>query len=424
MPTISPKLLLFGAIVVGAALVVVGFAFLILRGSPEVRDVAESGSIPGSEDAGSFNNPSFPEGSSGSGVGEKAESGGGIPQENLNVFVPVSGLETQDRLSISPSPPNVPSVGQGFQTELPPPPTIPGLAEFEQALRELANLPGSVLAPSVPAGLPLPLVLDGEMTISLQGIASTEGYLEYFAQNQTNGTAFDYTKFGQALKDGDGVTMLVPALLDKALSDKNFGAIHNSLLVQKEFTAAKLAFLKSVPVTGEAAELGRTMIAFDKLTLELIEDAFAVESGKLSAGELREILSLYDEAATLRHEQFVNESGLLASQYHGTIFYKLAKLLGLVDVAFAQVMFGGPITFTHPCTCPPTGIQIFVGAPVGGAYYLTTPFLASPLFFPFRAPHIGAFILGLFTPVPLSCDVIPLCVGSFFPPVIMAGTSP
>ncbi len=268
----------------------------------------------------------------------------------------------------------------------------------------------------------LPVVSDAELTIDSGGVTSTADYLKYFSTNQTTGIKFDYGKFANVPKDENGILLLSYELVGRVLGNTNFADIRDGLNIQKEFLLAKINFLKSIKVDGETIGLNKKMIAFDKLTIALIDKTFNMSEGKISKDELQDFYNKYQTTATSNHEEFIKKSGLLGLKYKDNFFYKLANLLGLADIVFAQIPFGGPITVTIPCSCPPTGIAISVGPPIGGVYYLTTPFIASPLFFPFKAPHIGAFILGNFEPAPIPCNMFPFCA-FVLPAVTMAGTS-
>jgi hypothetical protein len=298
----------------------------------------------------------------------------------------------------------------GFQTYMPP------LGWFKEAT------PPAASPQQEEALLSLPVVPDSELLIASSGVTNAQNYLDYFAKREVD-IAFDYSKFKDALKDEKGILLLTPSLVEMALSRNDFAKVHNSLSIQKEFLEAKIRFLKTIKVSGEAIALNKKMIAFDELTLELIGKTFSAENGELSASDLKDFLTKYLATAKLANEQFIQSSNLLGFKFKDNFFYRLAKLFGLSDEVIAQgFLFGGLITFTTPCDCPPTGIQIVVGPPVGGTFYLTTPFMASPLFFPFRSPHVGAYILGLYSTAPLPCHTLPFCV-VLFPPVTLAGTS-
>ena len=301
--------------------------------------------------------------------------------------------------------------GQQFQANLP---SIQDVKDaVETALGEKFSQSELLLLPSVS---------DAELMIDPGGVTSTAGYLSYFAANQTAGIKFDYGKFAQVAKGENGIPLFSYELVGKVLGGDNFSSIRGSFNVQKEFLLAKINFFKSIKVGGEAVVLNKKMIAFDKLTLTLIDKASDFGDGKLSKSKLQDFYDKYQATAIANHEEFIKKSGLLGLEYKDNFFYKLANFLGLANIVFAQIPFGGAIAFTAPCTCPPTGLAITVGPPVGGIFYLTTPFIASPLFFPFKAPHIGAFILGLFEPVPVPCNIFPFCA-FVLPPVTMAGTS-
>ena len=344
-----------------------------------------------------------------------SSTGGGGSNIPSNAFLPQTpfiGGGIYNARSASPSANGVEGEQpkSGFQTYMPP------LNWLEEITSSIA------LPPQKKALLNLPIVPDSELLIASSGVTNVQNYLDYFAKREVD-IAFDYSKFKDALKDEKGILLLTPSLVETALNWNDFAKVHDSLSIQKEFLAAKIRFLKTIKVSGETIALNKKMIAFDELTLELIGKTFSAENGELSASDLKDFLTKYLATAKLANEQFIQSSNLLGFKFKDNFFYRLAKFFGLSDEVIAQgLLLGGLITFTVPCDCPPTGMQIVVGPPGAGTFYLTTPFMASPLFFPFRAAHVGAYILGLYSPAPLPCHTLPLCV-VLFPPVTLAGTS-
>jgi peptidoglycan hydrolase-like protein with peptidoglycan-binding domain len=130
----------------------------------------------------------------------------------------------------------------------------------------------------------LPVVSDKEIFVDSIGLKTTEDYIIYFLKNSSN-ISFDNRKFETVLKDENGIFLLAPELTEKAIKESVGQEIKNSLLVQKEFIEAKLAFLKSIKVSNETVFLHKKMIGFDKLTLELIQKTMELESGKTSKTE-------------------------------------------------------------------------------------------------------------------------------------------
>lgn len=90
--------------------------------------------------------------------------------------------------------------------------------------------------------------------------------------------------------------------------------------------------------------------------------------------------------------------------------------------SYAQIPFGGKITFVRLCNAPPA-VLITVGPPIPGDYMVLTP---GTFIFRYGSFRVGAKVLGLMTPFPVTCFVggfpamVPIGAGS---PVIMVGTS-
>lgn len=271
--------------------------------------------------------------------------------------------------------------------------------------------------------LQLPSVTDAEIAVDPSGARNLAAYLEYFVSHDKE-IRFPQNGFDAALKTEGGAPFLPLDLVEVALNIGNFNMVHASLAAMREFVSAKIEFLKSIKVYGAAVGVSKTMIAMDRLTLQLIDKAFAVEQGTLTRAELEDFFQKYKATATFSHEEFEGSYGGLSWYREESFFDKVADTLGLrpLLVRAAMVPFGGPIILTIPCSCS-LGVGIKVGPPKGGTFYLSVAFQASPAFFPFKAVHPKAFILGNYTPASIPCNALPACATIIPGVVTMAGTS-
>lgn len=312
--------------------------------------------------------------------------------------------------------------------------TAPFTAPFSELGKQRSTVAASPASETMPVFgatasadiLPLPSVNDEELTIRNEGFRTTQEYLSYFAAHSRN-IPFSFEKMGNVLKDEYGVSLLPFALVERALADGNYSAVRPSLDVYRELTEKEISFLRSIPVTEDAAELNRKMIAFEKLYLMLDEKFARLSAGEIPRSEFDSWYERYQRTAAYHHG--VLAKGLDIARREKGLLYRIARFVGLGELAVAitpsPIPFGGLITLVTPCDCPPTGLQAKVGPPVPGVYYFTTPFMKSPLFFPFKAVHPKAYTLGLFVVVsaPLTCLKLPTCVEVLPTVVIMAGTS-
>jgi hypothetical protein len=295
----------------------------------------------------------------------------------------------------------------------------PSLTDWSAEIVESFTSP----APA-PAPLVLPRVADSELTLHPGGIESIEEYLVRFGERAAEIT-FSQSEFDRLAK-ADGVFLLPLELAEKSVEAKSLAETEESLRVHRDYLGRKIEFLKNIPVSGEAADLNRKMIALDRLTLELVDRtlaggdwagiaAYAERYKKTALGEHGSLMAKARKLGLLRTE----ERGFLAEVLEGL------GLFEIVRAATPPIPIGGPMITRMPCGCPPFGVAVTVGPPMGGFVYLTAPFMASPAFFPYKNPA-GRYILGLYTATPLTCnfpDPFTYCLAIWASPVILAGTS-
>ncbi len=300
----------------------------------------------------------------------------------------------------------------------------PASAPAGTAAASTASSAASPIAASAQL-LALPDVPDSEIEIDPSGAATASDYLKYFNAHFAD-VSFDAKQFDGVLKNASGTILFMNDLVEKAIADGNFPEIHSSLLVQRDFADAEIGFMRSIKVTGAAIALNKQAIGFEELTIDLVNNALAVEAGTFSKNNFLAYYARFAATAQSAHQELVAQSGALSTATdNGNWLTKILQWFGIKALAqSANPPFGGMVVMVLPCPCN-FGIWVIVGTPVPASLFVPVAFMASPLFFPFKAAHPGAWWLGLYNPlVQIPCLVPPLCTpAGSGGEIIMAGTS-
>jgi hypothetical protein len=238
------------------------------------------------------------------------------------------------------------------------------------------------------------------------------------------------SEFNDVLKDENGIELFVPDLVEKAITDNNFPEIRSSLIAQKDFIDAEEKFLSSIKVTGDAVLVDKQVIGSEELTENLADEALLAASGSLSRADMVNDYIQFNATISTARDNLVEQSGVLSltmSNKSG-IVDNILRFFGLDTPAAAQsagIPFGGLVTTILPCACD-AGILFTIGPPVPALVFVPIAFEATPLFFPYKADHLGAWWLGLELPTPIPCLTAPYCEPTPLAggEIIMAGTSP
>lgn len=309
-----------------------------------------------------------------------------------------------------------------------------GLPKSPVTLQNIADMIGSALSTPLPVAsspslLSLPTVQDNELKISPSGASTIKDYMAYFNAHSAD-VAFAATQFDKVLKDKSGVLLFPMDLVKDALASGDLRSIHESLAVYKEYYEAKIAFEKSLAVTGEAIDLNKKIIAFDKLTLSMIQKTFDVEAGDEDVGSLKTYYDSFVATANAERREILQKTGVLALERVDWLD-RIASLLGLsVENASAidSFGFGGQIVgLPIPCPCS-FGYLIAIGPPKPplpvGTLFVPVTFLATPLFYNYKSMITSVWWLGLYFPTTIPCAAPPVCqpigLGS---EIYMTGTS-
>lgn len=282
-------------------------------------------------------------------------------------------------------------------------------------------------SPSTDDVLPLPVVADTEINISENGAGTIAQYLDVFSAEAKN-VSFDFNRFSLITRDEYGMIILPDVLVSMGINAENFSEVQQSLSVYKDFLNAKISFLKTIPVTGDAKEISRSMIATDILTISLIDTALSSDK---SIEEISDYYQKYENSIKYYAKSF--QRGISVSYPIRDFLRKMATLLPISQTAFAQSVtglgFGGLITAIQECTCT-AGFLLWLSpgynpAPGVWTFFLSYVTIASPLLFAYHSPIPGAWILGNYLPAPGPCLSAALCVpeGAFIGIIEYAGTS-
>lgn len=270
--------------------------------------------------------------------------------------------------------------------------------------------------------LALPDVPESDISIDKNGVSNSLDYMEYFV---THGTEINFSNedFQSFPKDEKKIPLSIMGFVDKVLGDNSSENNEAARASLAKYLLAKIVYLKSIKVNGPAVALSREMIAADRVSLSLVDRAFSAKKGEMPRTEFDDYYSKYKNTVTSIHSDLVAEAQSLTLGKSGNLFWRLAGVFGLGRIAFAApLLVGGPVLVTIPCTCAPWGVEIIVGPPMKGVFYLTATFMASPLFFPYRQTQPGSFDLGLAVLPPMPCNVDPSCL-VMAAPIILDGTS-
>jgi len=277
--------------------------------------------------------------------------------------------------------------------------------------------------------LDLPTVSDNEISVDSTGAKTREEYLAYFSTHHSD-IVFDNLRFEKVLKDENKIPLLPFRLAEQALKDGSVSTTRDSLVVFKDFIKAKIIYEGHIKVSGDAITLNKKIIAFDKLTLELIDKAMNIELGVAAKNDMEIFSQKFGATASFEHDLLLKQTGVVA---HGSfpekVFKRLAALL-VPEKTFAAigVPFGGLAKVIIPCICS-AGTLVTIGPPVPAELFVSIAWAATPAFFLYKALHPGAWWLGLYEPAPVPClepappPAMCLPIGAGVPPTI-AGTSP
>ncbi len=209
--------------------------------------------------------------------------------------------------------------------------------------------------------------------------------------------SFDSARFSSVLKDKNGTPLFIPSLVEKALADNNFLEVRDSLVVQRDFANAEIAFMKSIKVTGGAVALDKEAIGAEELTVDLANKALAIGPGGPSPKTVGDFYSEFSATTEILNGQFASEAQSLALVSRSEN-ESMLSFLGIVPLAQAQAVtapFGGQVLSVFPAIL---AVIVTIGTPMPAVVIVPDAFLASPLFFSFKSLVPGSWWLGLYNP--------------------------
>lgn len=271
--------------------------------------------------------------------------------------------------------------------------------------------------------LELPVPKEEELAVDTRGARNFDSYLDQFILKATN-IGFPYQRYNLIAKDENGIVLSPERLVQKALQENDFSRLEESFAITKEFLIYKVNDLLQIKVTGDAISINKLVIGFDKLTIELMNQATAVARGKENLTNFESYYQKYNHTADYYAGEILKKQGGVALRKSGNLLARIIDDLGLREIAYAATKpFGGKISMVVLCGCE-LGLMVHVGDPVGGTFFISS--YSSRIFANF-APIMNRWILGNYKsgsptcsePTPGGCVLIEEGEGT----VTIAGTS-
>jgi hypothetical protein len=257
--------------------------------------------------------------------------------------------------------------------------------------------------------LALPVVPDSELAVDPTGAASPLEYMIAFNTNYKN-IAFDAGRFDSVLKDENGIPLFIPSLIGKAVAEKNFAEIKNSLEVQRDFADADIAFMESVKVASGTVAFDKEVVGTEKLTVQLADRALAVASGALSQEDFNAFYGSFLKTAAQENADYVVDMkafSLALPQQEKWPYDLFSEISPVAYAQLALIPFGGPVINIVPLLLD---YIVTIGPPWPAQLNVTFAFLASPMFFFYKSLVVGSCWLGIYLP-----PGTPIMVGTSLP---------
>jgi len=237
--------------------------------------------------------------------------------------------------------------------------------------------------------------------------------LTRFASNSNQQIKFDRTRFAKLIKDSNGYPLFATQLVEKLLTSPSSPGIASSLSIIRDYTVSKIAYQSSIPVSGVVKNVNKTMIAMDKLTIDLIDHAINYLEKKISADSLQSYFDSYKASAVYQGRQMSKNISQSMSIKDYSLAESLLDQFGLRKIAQAAGLtpFGGQInSITAVCVC--TGLMLDVSLIPNGdstTMMLLWETLASPLLYLYKAPLPQSYLLGHYIEASIPCLQAPYC---------------
>jgi len=281
--------------------------------------------------------------------------------------------------------------------------------------------------------LPLPSVPNSELSVVFGGAQSFEEFVRVLIDPDAP-FLFERERFASLLKEDDGIPYSVTDLMNMSLASGKWVAVEPSLVTLQDFIKARIAYVKTVKVSGGAVEFARTMVAFDMLTAGLLDEVVA--NGGKPSGELQRKVAVYAATGAYQNQEIGSRVREQASSRTPDIFGFFSKLIPFIPQnAYAQAggksPFGGKINFRKDCTLCNFGFIITLKNAVDDSslsLFISWATFASPLFYINKNPTSGQNIIGLYNKESGECKQ-PRCKGkccrvdNYDGKLYMAGTS-
>src|SRR3989339_674869 len=263
--------------------------------------------------------------------------------------------------------------------------------------------------------LPLPEVADSEITFDLQGARTTNKYIDELIEIFKSNNFLINPEYAPIFKLDNVGLMLPTEIILQALQENDKTEVKNSLLAWSKLNEDVINEYKKAKINNLAYSVinfSKTVIGVNKLQEELIEKGIAFSDNQINSSEMQAYLDkfiytvdFYSKKSAIQLQGAANNKSWFFETAHAT----------------SSLPFGGMISYVYSCC---NGLLLTIGPPgPEGEYMIYWSFLASPLFYQFRATHIGAWLLGLYEPGG-TCQTGTYCSTSISAySIIMTGTS-
>jgi hypothetical protein len=328
-------------------------------------------------------------------------------------------------------------------------PSIPSfdIASLPQFIASTTQESGLVIAPRAREAAPartqsappparsllsLPHIEERELAVGIGGAQNFEEFAQAIIGSKAQ--FFDSARFATILREPDGIPYSITDLMKMGFVPEKWVAVKPSLLTLKEFVDARIAYVKTVRVSGDAVEFARTMVAFDTLTSGLLDEI--VVNGGAPSNALGEKVAAYEATGARVNGEIGTRVRMLSNSRPLDLFTMLSRLLSFAVLpVHAQVggrpPFGGKITYRMDCSACNQGFIIRLHNAVNKSpltLFVSWATFGSPLFYINKNPNVSQNILGLYNRSSGQCEQ-PVCKGKCCPvdrydgELYMAGTS-
>ncbi|KKR10449.1 MAG: hypothetical protein UT37_C0001G0004 [Parcubacteria group bacterium GW2011_GWA2_39_18] len=259
-------------------------------------------------------------------------------------------------------------------------------------LRDVAKIV-SLLTPSIAPlaqnqTLSLPEVVNSEIIFSPQGAKTIDEYVDGLIEIFKGNRFLINPEYARIFKLDSVGLMLPTEIIRQALQKNDKTEMKDALLAWSKLNEDVINEYKKAEINNSAYSVvgfSKMVIGVSKLQGKLIEKGIAYTDGQINSSETQAYL-----------DKFIGTVNFYSKKTAAQLQNALNNKNWFLKTAYAasSLPFGGMIDYVYSCC---NGLMLTIGPPgPEGEYMIYWPFLASPLFYQFRATHIGAWLLGLY----------------------------